>query len=160
MSAPALNTSFSGYRGNACAGAADAGQFRHVLAVQGAGVSGADHESVASGEHALGAVAGPAVGRGTLIIACAARTTSGGRAGLRDRCVLLLAWAITAALTQFKNEGHRVYGPTWPVWPRYMTAHIRRFGDYVLDLFPPGVAQAHLELDETDQSERSGPGNA
>jgi len=31
------------------------------------------------------------------------------------------------------------------------TARIRRFGEYVLDLSPPGAAQAHLELDETDQ---------
>ncbi|GAB3691113.1 MULTISPECIES: Tn3 family transposase [Actinomycetes] len=75
---------------------------------------------------------------------------------LLANCVIFYnAVAITAALTQLRNEGHRVYGPDVACLAPYMSAHIRRFGDYVLDVSPPGAAQAHLELDETDQTQES-----
>jgi TnpA family transposase len=69
---------------------------------------------------------------------------------LLANCVIFYnAVELTVVLNQLKAEGHPVRAEDVAALSPYTTAHIRRFGDYVLDLSPPGGAVAvRLDLDE------------
>jgi TnpA family transposase len=69
---------------------------------------------------------------------------------LLANCVIFYnAVELTVVLNQLKAEGHPVRAEDVATLSPYMTRHIRRFGDYVLDLSPPGaVAATRLDLDE------------
>ncbi len=69
---------------------------------------------------------------------------------LLANCVIFHnAVELTAVLNQLKSEGYPVRAEDVAALSPYMTRHIRRFGDYVLDLSPPGAAVAtRLDLDD------------
>jgi hypothetical protein len=71
---------------------------------------------------------------------------------LLANCVIYCnAVELTAVLNRLKAEGYPVRADDVVTLSPYMTRHIRRFGDYVLDLSPPGAAVAtRLDLDEED----------
>jgi hypothetical protein len=50
-------------------------------------------------------------------------------------------------LNQLQREGHAIDPADVATLSPYLTRHIRRFGDYELDLSPPAdLPEAHLEL--------------
>ncbi|MCW2939604.1 MAG: transposase [Actinomycetia bacterium] len=73
---------------------------------------------------------------------------------LANSVIFFNAVELTVLLNQLKAEGSTVRAEDVATLSPYTTRHIRRFGDYVLDLSPPAeTVHEHLDLDTGDSSE-------
>jgi TnpA family transposase len=80
---------------------------------------------------------------------------------LLANCVIFhTALDMTRVLNGLRAEGHSVHPEDVAALSPYLTHHIRRFGDYVLDLSPPSdPPPAHLDLEEREPGASPAPGS-